>query len=147
MATSAQLARLLRWDPRERLIPAEEKLMPIELIAADVPLDDLLTEGIAARPEMTHTQARAAAAQGQVALEHWRPWLPSLQVGASGGTFGGGTSTSGLPGSLSTNNCAIPKAAAPATTPTSPAVRTGSVRWISTRATPSCATAIRWRNG
>ena len=47
---SAELARQLRLDPSVVLFPAEGQPAPIELIDDDIPLDDLIGQGIGMRP-------------------------------------------------------------------------------------------------
>ncbi len=89
---SAELARLLRLDPRTTLVPAEQRIVPLEIVDDSTPLDALLDEGLANRPELRQYRHLVAATNERYRQERWRPWLPHLAVGYSAGTFGGGPS-------------------------------------------------------
>ena len=89
---SAKLARLLRLDPNLILVPVETKITPVEVIPSDIPRHELVAQGMAGRPELAQYRWLVGAAHGRLKQERWRPWLPNLHVGASGGTFGGGQS-------------------------------------------------------
>ncbi|MFT7643650.1 MAG: outer membrane protein TolC, partial [Pirellulaceae bacterium] len=91
-AHNAELVRLLRLPAKTKLIPAEEKVVPLEFFDESLVLDALIAEGTSSRPEIAERLARLEAAEERLCQEHWRPWLPSVQVGATGGTFGGGQS-------------------------------------------------------
>ena len=93
VAASAELVRLLRLDPQLKLVPVESKVLPVEVIDDALPLAQLLEQGWANRPEMAQHEALVDAAIFRNNQEHWRPWLPSVQAGASAGSFGGGPST------------------------------------------------------
>jgi outer membrane protein TolC len=90
---SAELARLLRLDPTIRLIPAESQPAPIDLVSPDTSLPALIEQGLTQRPELAQNQAIVRATLERLRLERWRPWVPSVAVGYSGGGFGGGTSS------------------------------------------------------
>ncbi len=92
LTRSAELARVLRLDPTLRLLPQEDRMLPVELIDGSIPLDELLSTGLAYRPELHQYRHLVAATNERIRQEHWRPWLPHLGVGYSAGTFGGGTS-------------------------------------------------------
>ncbi len=90
---SAELARLLRLPPQVQLVPAEEFVLPIEFVDPTLDVDFLISQGLAGRPEVAQYAAFREAACFRVKEEEWRPWIPSVQVGVSGGGFGGGPST------------------------------------------------------
>jgi outer membrane protein TolC len=90
---SAELARQLRLDPSVLLSPADGQPAPIELIDDDIPLDDLISQGVGSRPEAALNRSMVAETAYRVRQECVRPWLPHLYVGFSGGGFGGGQST------------------------------------------------------
>jgi outer membrane protein TolC len=92
MTQAAELARLLRLDPTVRLVPADDKVLPIELVDKNENVHDLIGQAMAVHPEIAEREALVQAACFRVNQEHWRPWLPNVQVGASGGSFGGGKS-------------------------------------------------------
>jgi outer membrane protein TolC len=87
---SAELARLLRLPPQRQLAPIEDYVVPVDFFPASVTTDELISEALVRRPEIAAGQARLQAACWRTKQETWRPLLPNFQVGASGGTFGGG---------------------------------------------------------
>lgn len=87
---SAELVRLVRLDPAVILFPMEGEPAPVCLVDVNAPLPDLLAQGIASRPELAEHQALIQATLERLKQEHWRPWLPTMQVGLSAGGFGGG---------------------------------------------------------
>jgi outer membrane protein TolC len=91
-AQNAELVRLLRLPAKTKLTPAEDKVVPLEFFDESLVLDALLAEGTSNRPEIAERLAHLEAAEERLCQEHWRPWLPNVQVGATGGTFGGGQS-------------------------------------------------------
>jgi outer membrane protein TolC len=87
---SARLAQLLLLDPTLDLRPAETAVVPIALVPATVPLDELVATGLLNRPELAESRAFVAAA-----LARWRqarvgPLIPKLQASYVAGDFGGG---------------------------------------------------------
>ncbi len=87
---SARLAELLNLPPDLCFHPLEPALFPLVLVPEDLPLPDLIAQGIQDRPEVAETRALSQAAR-----ERWRaariaPLVPSLYVGYSAGGFGGG---------------------------------------------------------
>jgi outer membrane protein TolC len=87
---SARLAQLLLLDPKADLQPAEPAVVPITLVACDIPLDELIATGLMNRPELAESRALVEAA-----LARWRqarvgPFIPQLNVTYFAGTFGGG---------------------------------------------------------
>ena len=92
LAGSAELVRLARLDPHLVLVPAEDQLMPITVVPADIHRDGLIAQGLTSRPELAEYSSIVDAALSRLQEEHWRPVLPHIQVGATGGTFGGGPS-------------------------------------------------------
>ncbi len=89
---SAELARILRLPAQVQLVPVEEFVLPIEFVDASMEVEVMIAMAHRARPEIVHMAARREAACFRVKEEKWRPWVPSVQVGASGGNFGGGPS-------------------------------------------------------
>lgn len=86
---SANLARLLRLDPAVQLQAAEQVPTPLEFVAPSSPLPSLISQAMAARPELRSADARRDAACFRQRQEELRPWIPHLYAGASGGGFGG----------------------------------------------------------
>ncbi len=93
MGHSAELARILRLPAQIRLVPAEEFLLPVDFIDASMDYDVMIAMAWHSRPEISEYASLRDAAGFRVKEEKWRPWIPNVQVGASGGGFGGGEST------------------------------------------------------
>ena len=93
VTTSAKLARVLRLPAQVQLVPAEEFVLPIEVIEGALDVDSMVAEACLRRPEISRQHAFREAACFRVQEEKWRPWIPNVQAGASGGGFGGGPST------------------------------------------------------
>ncbi|MGD9854193.1 MAG: TolC family protein [Planctomycetaceae bacterium] len=88
--TSAELVRLLRLDPTVTLLAADPFPVPLDLIPAEVPIEELLSQALTRRPELAQHQSRVAETLEQIRQEQWRPWLPHLFLGYAGAGFGGG---------------------------------------------------------
>jgi outer membrane protein TolC len=84
------LARLLRLDPVVRLQAVDETPVPLEFVDQSLPLESLIDQATAARPEITSADAQRDATWYRRRQEQLRPWMPHLFAGASGGGFGGG---------------------------------------------------------
>ncbi|MCH2115392.1 MAG: TolC family protein [Pirellulales bacterium] len=89
---SAKLARLLRLPAQVQLVPVEEFVIPIDFVDASLDTDAQVALAWQSRPEIAHLVARREAACFRVQQEKYRPWIPNVQAGASGGGFGGGVS-------------------------------------------------------
>jgi len=88
---SSRLAQLLLLDPTVDLVPAETEVLPIELVAADAPLEDLIGIGLMNRPELAESRALVAAALSRWREERTRPLIPSIQAAYYGAPYGAGT--------------------------------------------------------
>ena len=87
---SAQLAQLLVLQPTVDLQPVDPVIVPIALVSADAPIDELVAAGLMNRPELAQSRALVAAA-----LARWRqarvgPLLPHLNVSYTAGEFAAG---------------------------------------------------------
>lgn len=89
---SAELARLLRLDPRVTLIPGEDRIVPLEIVEDSGGVDGLVSTALTNRPELRQYRHLVAAADERIRQEAWRPWLPYMAVAYSAGSFGGGPS-------------------------------------------------------
>jgi outer membrane protein TolC len=89
---SANLAEVLNLEPSVRLQTPEQKTGLLELVDLHRDLESLVAQAQAARPEIAAQAAETARIQAQVYQERARPLLPTLSIGYSAGTFGGGTS-------------------------------------------------------
>ena len=90
-SASAELARLVRLPPQIMLSPVEDFVLPVSFFDLGLPVEGLIAEARANRPEIAQARAEYQAACWRSRQETWRPWLPNLQAGASAGSFGGGT--------------------------------------------------------
>jgi outer membrane protein TolC len=90
LVASANLIRLLVLDPKVVMVPVEPPECIIHLIPDDVPLDDLVMQGLQNRPELASAQALVAAAVARRKQAIMRPLAPSVFMTYAGGGFGGG---------------------------------------------------------
>jgi len=90
---TTELARLLRLSFNTELMPADDQLYPVQLVDESLSLEQLVASGLSARPELVRHDALVQARIQQLRQEYARPWLPYVQLGASGGSFGGGQSS------------------------------------------------------
>ncbi len=88
---SAHLARILRLDPSTRLKPASGPLQAVQLVDPSYRVEQLVSIALDFRPEMAARRAGIAGGEARVRQEQVRPFLPTLSVGYSGGSFGGGS--------------------------------------------------------
>lgn len=92
---SAALAMQLSTDPSIRIVPAEQTVVPIELVEWETSAQELVATGLANRPELAEAQSLVAAATAQMQRERFAPLLPSVLLGFSFAGFGGGQGASG----------------------------------------------------
>ena len=67
--------------------------MPLSVYEETLDLEQLISDGLCFRNELHQQQYAAMASEETLQRECWRPLLPNVQLGASGGMFGGGPST------------------------------------------------------
>jgi outer membrane protein TolC len=94
LTASAELARVLSLDPAIRLRAPAQPASLLELVDARQDLEGLLGLAQAARPELAALRAEIARKQIQVRQERIRPFLPTVSLGFSAGSFGGGPNPS-----------------------------------------------------
>jgi outer membrane protein TolC len=87
---SANLVRLLVLDPRLVMAPVEPPEAIIRLIPDEIPLEDLVIQGMRARPELANAQELIEAARLRLKQARLRPFVPNLALAGAGGGFGGG---------------------------------------------------------
>jgi len=87
---SARLVRTLHLEPKLRLIAPSADLVPLTLIATNRPLDALLAQAFAARPETKQTRALVEAARNSKLGAKFGPLIPSLGAQVFAGGLGGG---------------------------------------------------------
>ncbi len=87
---SARLAQLLRLSPTLRLEPADPVTAPVEIISPDVPVKELVAQGLSLRPELAESQLLVGQAVALLKRERMAMVLPSVLLGASYGGMGSG---------------------------------------------------------
>ena len=90
LVASANLIRLLVLDPKVVMVPVEPPECIIHLIPDDIPLDDLVIQGLQNRPELASAQALVQAAVARRKQAVMRPFVPSVFMTYAGGGMGGG---------------------------------------------------------
>jgi outer membrane protein TolC len=91
LTASARLAQLLDLDPSVRLHAIDGWVVPAPIVPDPIPLPQLIALALTQRPELRERQAAIRAAfltlQGAKVL----PFSPTVVLGYSDGTFGGGS--------------------------------------------------------
>jgi outer membrane protein TolC len=87
---SARLAQLLLLDPTVDLLPGDQTVVPIMLVPATGPLDDLIAVALMQRPELAEDRALISQALARWRQARFGPLIPSLQAFYYGGSFVGG---------------------------------------------------------
>jgi outer membrane protein TolC len=89
---SAQLCRVLHLDPLLRLHPVDEHVLPKSIVPEPISLPELLAIALLNRPELKERRAAICQALARLDQAHWLPFSPTVFLGFSAGTFGGGSS-------------------------------------------------------
>lgn len=90
-ATSAKLAYLLGIDPCIELIPVDQRLVPLELVNANVPCCDLVTQALGQGPGVREMQGLLALIHENMAKSQGMArWMPILETRMAEGAFGAG---------------------------------------------------------
>jgi outer membrane protein TolC len=87
---SANLVRPLVLDPRLVVVPVEPAETVVRLVPDEIPLDDLVVQGLQHRPELAQAQEQVQATLLRWKQARLRPFIPSIAVSYAGGGFGGG---------------------------------------------------------
>ncbi len=87
---SAHLAELLNLDATQVLVPQEPGIVPLGLVPPEIPLRQLVTQGMSNRPELAESRELVCAAVQRLEREQFAPLVPSVLLGVSCGGFGGG---------------------------------------------------------
>jgi len=93
LVASANLIRLLVLDPKVVVAPVEPPECIIHLIPDEIPLDDLVLQGLENRPELASAQATVQAAAVRRQQARLRPFVPSVFMTYAGGGLGGGANS------------------------------------------------------
>jgi outer membrane protein TolC len=94
LTAAAELARVLSLDPTVRLRAPSQSSALLELVDAGQDLEVLLGRAQATRPELAALSAEIARKQIQARQERLRPLFPTISLGFSAGSFGGGANPS-----------------------------------------------------
>jgi outer membrane protein TolC len=93
--SSARLAHRLHLDQSVRLTPLAPNVEMVTIVDPDRPLPELIQSALQTRPELGARAAAIAAAEIRHKQEIYRPLLPTVWLGFSGGAFGGGSNLVG----------------------------------------------------
>jgi outer membrane protein TolC len=95
---SARLAELLHIDPTILLEPIEPAIVPLDLTPPEIPLPELVAQGLTRRPELAENRLLVAEAVTRLRRERLAPLLPSVLLGTSYGAMSAGINTNMAPG-------------------------------------------------
>ncbi|MFP6618579.1 MAG: TolC family protein [Pirellulaceae bacterium] len=87
---SARLAEFLSLDPAVEIVPQESTIVPIDLVSLKMSTGELLANGLENRPELAELQFLVCEAVYRYRREKYAPMLPSVLLGVSQSSFGGG---------------------------------------------------------
>jgi outer membrane protein TolC len=88
---SARLCQLLSLDPATRLHATDGWVVPAPIVPSLIPLPELMAIALTQRPELRERQAAIRAALLYLEGARVLPFSPTVIVGFSAGTFGGGS--------------------------------------------------------
>ncbi|HUY92717.1 MAG TPA: TolC family protein [Pirellulales bacterium] len=91
LMASARLAQLLNLDPMMRLQPAEAWVVPTPLVPEPITLQELIAMAALRRPELAAQREAIAIAMLNLRGARILPFSPTVMLGFSAGTFGGGS--------------------------------------------------------
>jgi outer membrane protein TolC len=87
---AARLAQVLSTDPTMPIVPEEPTIVPIDLVAYEAPMGELVATGLSNRPELAEAEYLVCEAVHRYRREKYAPLLPSVLLGVSQTDFGGG---------------------------------------------------------
>lgn len=87
---SARLVEVLHLGQGTSLTARQRQLVPLNVVALNVPLSDLIAEAQAVRPEVSEMAAFVSAAEQERRGARYAPLIPSLMAQGFFGTLGGG---------------------------------------------------------
>jgi outer membrane protein TolC len=90
LVASTRLARALSLPMTSDLLPQDATVVPLDLIMQSDDEATLISTGLAIRPELKESQALVAAACEAYKREKYAPFVPSVLLGFSTTSFGGG---------------------------------------------------------
>ncbi|MBX3420591.1 MAG: TolC family protein [Pirellulaceae bacterium] len=90
LVASTRLARALSIPMTSALLPQDTVIIPLEMLEPSSDEATLIAAGLSARPELKESQALVAAACQAYKREKYAPFVPSVLLGFSTTSFGGG---------------------------------------------------------
>ncbi len=90
LVASTRLARALSIPMSSALAPQDSTVVPLELLHQTSDESTLISTGLLVRPELKESQALVAAACEAYKREKYAPFVPSVLLGFSTTSFGGG---------------------------------------------------------
>ncbi|MGV3486039.1 MAG: TolC family protein, partial [Planctomycetaceae bacterium] len=90
LVASTRLARTLSIPMTSALLPQDTTVVPIEMLEPSSDEASLISTGLSVRPELKESQALVAAACEAYKREKYAPFVPSVLLGFSTTSFGGG---------------------------------------------------------
>jgi outer membrane protein TolC len=90
LVASTRLARELSMSMSSKLLPQEPVIVPLEMAPLNTEEGTLIATGLTVRPELKESQALVAAACEAFKREKYSPFVPSVLLGFSTTSFGGG---------------------------------------------------------
>jgi outer membrane protein TolC len=94
LVAATRLARALSIPTSSSIIPQDVVAVPLELMPHTSDESSLIATGLATRPELKESQALVAAACEAYKREKYAPFVPSVLLGFSTTSFGGGVGNS-----------------------------------------------------
>lgn len=90
LVASTRLARALSIPSTSALLPQDMVAVPLDMLPEEIDAATLIATGLATRPELKESQALVAAACEAYKREKYAPFVPSMLLGFSSASFGGG---------------------------------------------------------
>jgi outer membrane protein TolC len=81
----------LSLDPGVPIVPLEPSVVAVELVSCEGPLQELIATALSNRPELLESRYLVSEAVQRYRRERYAPFIPSVVLGISNSTFGGGT--------------------------------------------------------
>ncbi len=90
LVASTRLARVLSITMTSAILPQDSVAVPLEMMPQVADEPSLISTGLSTRPELKESQALVAAACEAYKREKYAPFVPSVLLGFSSTSFGGG---------------------------------------------------------
>ena len=90
LVASTRLARVLSIPMTSSMLPQDTVAIPLDMMPQSSTEPALISTGLATRPELKESQALVAAACEAYKREKYAPFVPSVLLGFSSTSFGGG---------------------------------------------------------